>query len=319
MGVLGWLTYRQVRQDNLNRALIAAIKHRDVPAGLAALRAGADPNSWEDTSKSLSFWQSLRRLFAGIGKHNEPSAPKPGQTALIQALTQALTSDSAEDEHIALSPLIRALVTRGANVNGRDKEGDTPLMLAVGPEPADTVQAMLDRGAEVNARDNDGRTALMWAAQWGGIDIAKILLARGAEVNARSNGGVTALIIASGSSSLATVKLLLAQGADVNVQDEDGTTALMGAARSENTDMVNLLLAQGAKIDARDDFGNTALLDTLFGPGMHAMGPPLHAVVACLLQHGASVHIKNVYGQSVQSYASSAQSYVSSRHEKQLL
>ncbi len=86
LGVPVWLTYQQMRQERLDRDLIAAIKRRDVPAGLAALNAGADPNSRDDNSKPLSFWQSLCRLFTGMGRHGKPSPPQPGQPVLLLAL-----------------------------------------------------------------------------------------------------------------------------------------------------------------------------------------------------------------------------------------
>ena len=44
VGVPAWLTYRAVRQERLNRALIAAIKHNDTKDVLTLLQEGADPN-----------------------------------------------------------------------------------------------------------------------------------------------------------------------------------------------------------------------------------------------------------------------------------
>src|SRR5690348_2067230 len=82
IGVSGWLTYRQMRQDYLNHALIAAIKRKDVAAGLTALTAGADPNSREDANQPLSFWQSLRRLFTGMRRHGPTSDSPQEKTAL---------------------------------------------------------------------------------------------------------------------------------------------------------------------------------------------------------------------------------------------
>ena len=58
----------------------------------------------------------------------------------------------------------------------------------------DVVQALLAKGADVNAKDNDGATALMLASQNGHLDVVQALLAKGADVNAKANDGVTALI-----------------------------------------------------------------------------------------------------------------------------
>jgi ankyrin repeat protein len=59
------------------------------------------------------------------------------------------------------------------------------------------VQALLDKGAEVNAKDKGGDTALMEAAFKGHLPVLQALLDKGAEVNAKTKGGVTALDLAS--------------------------------------------------------------------------------------------------------------------------
>lgn len=58
----------------------------------------------------------------------------------------------------------------------------------------DAVRLLLDRGADVNARDGDGRTALMLAcySDTYPIDVVRILIERGADVNARTPSGDTA-------------------------------------------------------------------------------------------------------------------------------
>ena len=53
-------------------------------------------------------------------------------------------------------------------------------------DPA-AVEALLDRGADVDAKDIDGRTALMLAIQNGHLDVVKALIAKGADVNAKDN------------------------------------------------------------------------------------------------------------------------------------
>jgi ankyrin repeat protein len=242
-----WLTYREIQQDRLNRALIAAIQRRDVSTALAALDTGADPNSRDaDTSKPLSFWQSLRRLFAGMWRPGKPSVPVVNQNALILALDFDWT-DGAEPA-APLSPLIRALVARRANVNVSDEKGFTPLILAVVYEPADTVHDLLDKGAEVNARDADGQTALYWAAKLDKVGMVKDILAHGADVNARDNSGQTALMQAALVGATDTVMELRAHGADVNARDAYGRTALMSAkARGGDTATISLLKQAGVK------------------------------------------------------------------------
>src|SRR5437773_1880504 len=46
-GVPAWVTWRAVRQERLDSALIAAIKHNDTQAVVYLLRHGADVNAWQ--------------------------------------------------------------------------------------------------------------------------------------------------------------------------------------------------------------------------------------------------------------------------------
>src|SRR5262249_12693100 len=81
----------------------------------------------------------------------------------------------------------KALVDRGADVNARDPEGRTTLMLAASSDllPFETVKTLLDKGADVQAKSPDGRTALDLAKQRGDTTIVDLLVKAGAKTAAR--------------------------------------------------------------------------------------------------------------------------------------
>ena len=58
------------------------------------------------------------------------------------------------------------------------------------------VQALLKAGAELEAKDKDGRTALMLAAQFGRADTVRLLLVQGAHADARDKRGWNAYMLA---------------------------------------------------------------------------------------------------------------------------
>lgn len=130
-----------------------------------------------------------------------------------------------------------------------------------------TVRILLDSGAEMETRDSDGATPLMLAASVGETGIFKFLLERGAKMDVRDKRGATILIVAACGCALTTmnptdevVKILLNRGADVNAGDNEGTTPLMNAAGGfEGPQMLQLLLDHGANLRARNKQGETAL------------------------------------------------------------
>ena len=66
------------------------------------------------------------------------------------------------------------LIEGGADVNGKDKRGITPLGVAVGFNKIAVVEELLARGADVEACDPKGNTALHYAA--GTVPFARQLI-----------------------------------------------------------------------------------------------------------------------------------------------
>jgi ankyrin repeat protein len=92
--------------------------------------------------------------------------------------------------------LVRFLVNKGADVNAKDKEKLSPIVLIGGDdedESRDILQILLDHGADVNATDEDGDTLLMRACDDDNVDVVKVLLGHRAKVNLKNPDGETAL------------------------------------------------------------------------------------------------------------------------------
>ena len=124
-----------------------------------------------------------------------------------------------------------------------------------------SVLNLIQAGADVNVRDKQGMTALMMASQDGNVELVVELIEAGANMDTKSYCGDTALIYATKEEKIYCVQKLIELGANVNIQGEYGRTALMRAFRVVNGSgkFIEALLEGGANPDIMDHDGMTAL------------------------------------------------------------
>ena len=101
---------------------------------------------------------------------------------------------------------VKKLVMEGANINGTNVSGETPLMWAAINNQPEDVKFLVEQGANLDARDKVKWTALMWAAMYKHIGIVRILVDAGADSSPQDASGMTARILADEQESV--VKLL---------------------------------------------------------------------------------------------------------------
>merc|ERR1719183_1547765 len=82
------------------------------------------------------------------------------------------------------------------DVDARDSEGRTPLMVAASHGQLAVVRAFQQAGADVNACDNQKSTALMYAAMHTHVEVVEFLLASGIDVDVSNSTGKNALAYA---------------------------------------------------------------------------------------------------------------------------
>ena len=61
------------------------------------------------------------------------------------------------------------------NVNDKDNDGNTALIMAAIKNHERMVSLLIDRGADINSKDNDGETALYWAEMENNPNIISII------------------------------------------------------------------------------------------------------------------------------------------------
>ncbi len=154
---------------------------------------------------------------------------------------------------------VRALLQRGFDPNTLSPDLRHGLMMALAlPTPAEAVaEALVDFAAtDINTRNAQGETPLMLAALKGQLALAQKMIARGADVN---QTGWAPLHYAATGGSAAMVTLMLTHYAYVDAESPNGTTPLMMAAQYGSTESVQLLLEAGAQPQQKNQQGLAAL------------------------------------------------------------
>ena len=154
------------------------------------------------------------------------------------------------------------LLVGEANVDERDKYGNTALMLAVNGRHLQCLKFLLQAKANVNIKNYQGETALISAARNGHIECLELLMKSGADVNCADGFGFTALKVTSRNEHDRCLDVLIRAGADVNNGD-GGVTALMLAAGSSQISYVTQLIKAGADVNFKGIGGDTALIYAL--------------------------------------------------------
>ena len=110
------------------------------------------------------------------------------------------------------------------------KNGVTPLMAAQNYDLHASyilTPVFIEKGADVNRRDNNGNTALMLHAEWYcDKEVFKAMVKAGYDVNARNKAGNTALHYAMKNKSSEVAVYLIKKGADVNIANEKQVTPM---------------------------------------------------------------------------------------------
>ncbi|XP_020801973.1 protein TANC2 isoform X4 [Drosophila serrata] len=152
--------------------------------------------------------------------------------------------------------VVGILLSRGAQIDARNRQGYTALWLAVKEGHWSVVEQLLQRGALLDEPLGQTRkTPLMIAAEEGHLELMELLLARGSALEAQDHEGFTALSWACLRGHLAAAKTLIEHGCNRHHEDHNGRTALDLAAYQGAASLVLYLLDQGGNLEHIDVHG----------------------------------------------------------------
>jgi len=185
------------------------------------LAFGADPNICDKSGDSCLHFGRSRQVCSALldWKADVHTVNKTFWATCMQAICKR--HDKPE--------LIDLLHGAGADVNHRDKDGETPLLNAIFKKHTSISRRLIELGADVNAANYSSRdTALSFAVSFDHHEILEMLLERGANCKAHTkedrNLAHEAALFAS-PTTLKTLANLDLAGLDVFHKDARGKTA----------------------------------------------------------------------------------------------
>ena len=153
--------------------------------------------------------------------------------------------------------IVSLLLDNGADVNMKNINGDTALILAAYNEYLETLAALLRAGADTEVIGSDGESALMWSVEKGGLESVRLLLDNGANIVGFSQSYGTSdrntpLMRSVANENLEMATLLLNKGASPNFTNFACDSAYTYAMRINNARITELLIQNGASQESSD-------------------------------------------------------------------
>ncbi len=138
-------------------------------------------------------------------------------------------------------------------------EGNTALHVAASNESGDEmVPILIEQNADINRKNKMGETPLLCASRRGYATTVSLLLKRNAQLDAVNNKKQNALHIATIDNRETVVNLLSIHEELINIPDNNGNTPLIYAVQNDNCVIAERLLKYGADSSVRTCEGDIA-------------------------------------------------------------
>ena len=179
--------------------------------------------------------------------------------------------------------IIKLLINNGANINLKDKSGNTPIYDA---DEVDSLNILIDNGADIHIKNNNEYIPIMQHLNDKDSRIPKILIDKGADINFTVNNGYTLL---HHSTVPEIINLLLIKNPDlINKVDNNGNTPLH---ININPEKIQILVSKKSTlINTQNNDGDTPLHIAI---NAAIRGANNENIIKNLLKYSSNITIKN--------------------------
>ncbi|WP_253303211.1 ankyrin repeat domain-containing protein [Wolbachia endosymbiont of Phyllotreta cruciferae] len=186
---------------------------------------------------------------------------------------------------------VKDSVNRGADVNTKDRDGNTPLRNAVLKGHFGIFKYLVENGVSLEGKDHRCGPSICDASYSGNLDILKYLIGKGVDINESNNDGWTPLHFAAWRGYLEVANFLIEKGANINVKNIFGRKPIHIAAENNNKNIIEFFLSKGMSIDDTDRDGRTPLYYASWNGHLDA--------VKYLVEKGADVYTQDKGGKTL--------------------
>ncbi|XP_023247733.1 ankyrin-1-like, partial [Copidosoma floridanum] len=157
--------------------------------------------------------------------------------------------------------VMERLLKDGYDINARDFQVNTPLLIAVACNNADIVRFLLDKKVRINLSNHNGNTPL-WIALKKSVSkaIIEMLIDSGVHVNIADRWGDMPLTYVVQRNNTPVAIMLIDAGALVNIKNKKVLSPLIYTVKNNNISLASILIKSGALINDADKYDNIPLI-----------------------------------------------------------
>jgi ankyrin repeat protein len=303
-----------------------------------AARSGNVPFLKSLLEKGIKYTDNAL-IFAAQGSRRESNTLETYQYLVedLKIKPTTMTNSGETVLHLLASKpnqteIIRYFISKGADVNKADNEGNTPLMIAASARDMEALQLLLPIAKNINLKNIKGESALTMAIKSGSPEMATLLLEKGADAKILDKDGNNLgfyLVqsyrpqagMARGQETnnalkedpfAAKIKLLQDKGIDLSSPQKDGNTLYNIAVVKNDMVLLQKMANLNIDINAKNKDGLTALHKA-------AMISKDDVIIKYLLSIGAKKEINTDFGESPYDLAKENETFTKKKTDLEFL